>query len=68
MAWDAESSCPSSARSIGRKRALEMLFTGEMIDAATALDWGLVNRVVPDDQLESEGMIGDVDAAHDETE
>jgi len=35
------------ARSVGRKRALEMLFTGEMIDAATALDWGLVNRVVP---------------------
>lgn len=35
------------ARNVPRKRALEMLFTGEMIDAATALDWGLVNRVVP---------------------
>jgi enoyl-CoA hydratase/carnithine racemase len=42
------------ARSIGRKRALEMLFTGEMIDAPTALEWGLVNRVVPADQLDIE--------------
>jgi enoyl-CoA hydratase/carnithine racemase len=42
------------ARTIGRKRALEMLFTGEMIDAGTALDWGLVNRVVPAEDLEDE--------------
>jgi enoyl-CoA hydratase/carnithine racemase len=35
------------ARNIGRKRALELLFTGELIDAPTARDWGLVNRVVP---------------------
>ena len=35
------------SRAIGRKRALEMLFTGEAITAATAADWGLVNRVVP---------------------
>ncbi len=42
------------ARSIGRKRALEMLFTGEMIDAPTALEWGLVNRVVPPDRLDAE--------------
>jgi len=41
-------------RAIGRKRALEMLFTGEMIDAATAIDWGLVNRVVAHEDLESE--------------
>jgi enoyl-CoA hydratase/carnithine racemase len=40
------------ARSIGRKRALEMAFTGDAIDAATAADWGLVNRVVPDDELD----------------
>ena len=33
-------------RCIGRKRALEMLLTGKMIDAATAAEWGLVNRVV----------------------
>ena len=41
------------SRTIGRKRALEMLFTGEMIDAATAAEWGLVNRIVPPDQLEA---------------
>lgn len=35
------------SRAIGRKRALEMLLTGEAIDAATAADWGLLNRVVP---------------------
>jgi enoyl-CoA hydratase/carnithine racemase len=40
------------ARAVGRKRALEMLFTGEMVDAATALDWGLVNRVVAPDALD----------------
>ena len=40
------------SRSIGRKRALEMLFTGEMIDAATAAEWGLVNKVVTSSELE----------------
>lgn len=40
------------SRSIGPKRALEMLFTGDMIDAATALQWGLVNQVVPPEQLD----------------
>lgn len=39
------------SRNIGRKRALQMLLTGETIDAATAVDWGLVNEVVPADQL-----------------
>jgi enoyl-CoA hydratase/carnithine racemase len=34
------------SRTIGRKRALEMLLTGEFVDARTAADWGLVNRVV----------------------
>jgi len=33
-------------RAIGRKRALQMLLTGEMVDARTAADWGLVNQVV----------------------
>ena len=42
------------SRAIGRKRALEMLLTGEMIDARTAAEWGLVNRVVPADRLEAE--------------
>ena len=41
-------------RSIGRKRALEMLLTGKMIDAERAAEWGLVNRVVPSDRLEEE--------------
>jgi enoyl-CoA hydratase/carnithine racemase len=40
------------SRAVGRKRAMQMLLTGEPIDAATALDWGLVNRVVPPDDLE----------------
>jgi enoyl-CoA hydratase/carnithine racemase len=42
------------ARSIGRKRALELLLTGEAIDAQTALEWGLVNRVVAADRLDAE--------------
>ncbi len=39
-------------RAIGRKRAMEMLLTGTPIDAATAADWGLVNRVVASEDLE----------------
>jgi enoyl-CoA hydratase/carnithine racemase len=38
-------------RAIGRKRALEMLLTGTSIDAQTALEWGLLNQVLPADQL-----------------
>ena len=41
------------SRAVGRKRALEMVLTGNFIDAATAEKWGLVNRVVPLDQLDS---------------
>ncbi len=41
-------------RAIGRKRAMEMLLTGRPIDAATAAEWGLVNRVVVPDRLEAE--------------
>ena len=44
------------SRNIGRKRALEMLLTGDAIDAHTAADWGLVNRVVAPDQLEYEAQ------------
>jgi enoyl-CoA hydratase/carnithine racemase len=40
------------SRAVGRKRAMQMLLTGEPIDAATALDWGLINRVVPPEELE----------------
>lgn len=39
------------ARAVGRKHALEMLLTGDPIDATTALAWGLVNRVVPDAEV-----------------
>jgi len=42
------------SRAVGRKRALEMLLTGKMVDAATAAEWGLINRAVPADQLEAE--------------
>jgi enoyl-CoA hydratase/carnithine racemase len=41
------------ARNVGRKRALELLLTGAPIDAASALAWGLVNRVVPAEQLDA---------------
>jgi enoyl-CoA hydratase/carnithine racemase len=39
------------ARAVGRKRAMELLLTGDPIDARTALEWGLVNRVVPDGEI-----------------
>jgi enoyl-CoA hydratase/carnithine racemase len=41
------------SRAVGRKRAMQMLLTGEPIDAATALDWGLVNQVVPAEELDT---------------
>src|SRR5262245_2655018 len=41
-------------RAVGRKRSLEMLLTGAPIDARTAAEWGLVNRVVPAEQLREE--------------
>ena len=42
------------ARNIGRKQAMEMLLTGDFIDAQTALARGLVNHVVPEDRLDAE--------------
>jgi enoyl-CoA hydratase/carnithine racemase len=42
------------ARNISRKRAMEMLLTGDLVDAKKALEWGLVNAVVPADQLVAE--------------
>jgi enoyl-CoA hydratase/carnithine racemase len=41
------------ARNVARKRVMEMLLTGKPIDAATALAWGLVNRVVPAEGLDA---------------
>ncbi len=47
-------STPSVAlsRNLSRKRAFQMLVTGEFIDADTAVDWGLLNRSVPAEQLD----------------
>ncbi len=42
------------ARNVGRKRAMELLLTGSPVDASTALAWGLVNRVVPAEDLDAE--------------
>jgi len=55
-------------RAIGRKRAFEMLITGDPIDARTALEWGLLNRVVAPGELRSAslalaGRIGEASAA-----
>ncbi|MBV8999907.1 MAG: enoyl-CoA hydratase [Solirubrobacterales bacterium] len=41
------------SRAVGRKRAMQMLLTGEPIDAHTALEWGLINQVVPVDELDA---------------
>lgn len=44
------------SRAIGRKRALEMLLTGDLIDARTAAEWGLANRVVAPESLRTESL------------
>jgi enoyl-CoA hydratase/carnithine racemase len=41
-------------RAIGRKRAMQMLLTGEFVDAQTAAEWGLINQVVPAGALQAE--------------
>ncbi|MGW5659408.1 enoyl-CoA hydratase-related protein [Streptomyces sp. NPDC003758] len=55
--WFCHTPAVPVARAVGRKRLMELALTGDVIDAATALDWGLVNRVVPDTQLD-EGVAG----------
>ncbi len=40
-------------RNLGRKQAMELLMTGDMIPAGQAERWGLINRAVPADQLET---------------
>lgn len=52
--WFCSTPMVAVSRAIGRKRALEMLFTGDAIDARTAAEWGLVNRVVPAERLREE--------------
>src|SRR5688500_14533216 len=55
VSWGFFCSTPGVAvgRNLQRKHAMEMLLTGDLIDARKALEWGLVNRVVPADRLES---------------
>ncbi|MEA5358185.1 enoyl-CoA hydratase-related protein [Amycolatopsis sp., V23-08] len=50
--WFCHTPAVPVARAIGRKRLMELALTGDVVDAPTALDWGLVNRVVPDEQLD----------------
>ena len=54
VTWGFFCSTPGVAigRNLARKHAMEMLLTGEAVDARRALEWGLVNRVVPPDQLD----------------
>jgi enoyl-CoA hydratase/carnithine racemase len=51
--WFCHTPMVAVARNVGRKRAAEMAMSGDVIDARTALDWGLVNRVVPAAQLDT---------------
>ncbi len=51
--WFCHTPAVPVARVIGRKRLMEMALTGDVIDAATAERWGFVNRVVPDDELDT---------------
>jgi enoyl-CoA hydratase/carnithine racemase len=51
--WFCHTPMVAVARNVGRKRAAELAMSGDIIDARTALDWGLVNRVVPAAQLDS---------------
>src|SRR5215203_3179519 len=51
--WFCHTPMVAIARNVGRKRAMELALTGDVIDARTALDWGLVNRVVPDTEFDA---------------
>jgi enoyl-CoA hydratase/carnithine racemase len=51
--WFCHTPAVPVARSIGRKRLMEMVLTGDTIPASVALEWGLVNQVVPDASLDS---------------
>ncbi len=51
--WFCHTPMVAIARNVGRKRAAELAMSGDVISAATALDWGLVNQVVPAAQLDS---------------
>jgi enoyl-CoA hydratase/carnithine racemase len=51
--WFCHTPMVAVSRAVSRKRALEMALTGDTIDAKTALEWGLVNRVVPMEELDA---------------
>jgi enoyl-CoA hydratase/carnithine racemase len=51
--WFCHTPMVAVARNIGRKRAMEMAMSGDVIDARTALEWGLVNSVVPTEHLDT---------------
>jgi enoyl-CoA hydratase/carnithine racemase len=51
--WFCHTPMVAIARNVGRKRAAEMALSGEVVDARTALDWGLVNQVVPEARLDA---------------
>lgn len=51
--WFCHTPAVPVARSVGRKRLMEMALTGDVVDATTAERWGLVNRVVPDAELDA---------------
>jgi enoyl-CoA hydratase/carnithine racemase len=51
--WFCHTPMVAIARNVGRKRAMEMALSGDVVDARTALDWGLVNQVVPAGHLDS---------------
>lgn len=55
VSWGFFCSTPGVAvgRNLLRKHAMEMLLTGDLVDAAKALDWGLVNKVVPAAELDA---------------
>jgi enoyl-CoA hydratase/carnithine racemase len=52
--WFCHTPMVAIGRNVGRKRAMELALSGDVIDAMTAYEWGLVNAVVPDDQLDAE--------------
>ncbi len=51
--WFCHTPAVPVARSVGRKRLMEMALTGDVVDARTAAQWGLVNRAVPDAELDT---------------
>ncbi|WP_338742001.1 enoyl-CoA hydratase-related protein [Actinomadura luteofluorescens] len=50
--WFCHTPLVAISRNVGRKRAAEMALTGEVVDAPTAAEWGLINYAVPADELD----------------